>query len=152
MRAGGGFVHGLTFSHHPVGAAVGRAVLRRIRELGLVDAAAARGPHLLASLGAALEGQASVGDIRGRGLLAAVELVADRKTKEPFPPGERMVERVVAAARRRGLLVYWSKGCADGVAGDVVVLGPPLIITPGEIDLAADRLASAVAAVAAGGD
>ncbi len=152
VQAGGGFVHGLTFSHHPVGAAVGRAVLRRIRELGLVEAAAARGPYLLAALAAALQGQAMVGDIRGRGLLAAVELVADRETREPFPPGERVVERVVATARRRGLLVYWSKGCADGVAGDVVVLGPPLIITPEEIDLAAAGLAAAVAEVAAGSD
>ena len=152
VQAAGGFVHGLTFSHHPVGAAVGRAVLQRIRELGLVEAAAARGPHLLAALGAALEGEPMVGDIRGRGLLVAVELVADRATREPFPPAERVVERVVAAARRRGLLVYSSKGCADGVAGDVVLLGPPLIITPAEIDLVADRLGSAVDAVASGGD
>jgi adenosylmethionine-8-amino-7-oxononanoate aminotransferase len=152
VLAGGGFVHGLTFSHHAVGAAVGRAVLRRIRELGLVAAAAARGPQLLAALAAALEGEAAVGDIRGRGLLAAVELVADPETREPFPPGKRVIERVVAAARRRGLLIYSSKGCADGVAGDVVVLGPPLIITPEEIVLAADRLAAAVAEVSAGAD
>jgi hypothetical protein len=152
VLAAGGFVHGLTFSHHVVGAAVGRAVLRRIRELGLVEAAATRGPQLLAALADALEGEAMVGDIRGRGLLAAVELVADPETKEPFPPGKRIIERVVAAARRRGLLVYSSKGCADGVAGDVVVLGPPLVITPEEIDLAADRLAAAVAEVAAGTD
>jgi adenosylmethionine-8-amino-7-oxononanoate aminotransferase len=152
VQAGGGFVHGLTFSHHPVGAAVGRAVLRRIRELGLVEAAAARGPHLLAALAGGLDGQAMVGDIRGRGLLAAVELVADRSTKAPFPPGERVVERVLVAARRRGLLVYSSKGCADGVAGDVVILGPPLIITTGEIDLVAEGLAEAVAEVAAGTD
>ncbi len=152
VLAGGGFVHGLTFSHHPVGAAVGRAVLRRIRELGLVEASAARGPQLLAALAAALQGEAMVGDIRGRGLLAGVELVADRNTGEPFPPGERIIERVVAAARRRGLLVYSSKGCADGVAGDVVVLGPPLIITAEEIDLVAERLAAAVAEVGAGAD
>jgi adenosylmethionine-8-amino-7-oxononanoate aminotransferase len=152
VQAGGGFVHGLTFSHHPVGAAVGRAVLERIRDLRLVEAAAARGPHLLATLAAALEGESMVGDIRGRGLLVAVELVADRATKEPFPPTDRVVERVVDAARRRGLLVYSSKGCADGVAGDAVLLGPPLIITPAEIGLVADRLASAVAAVAAGAD
>ncbi len=58
----------------------------------------------------------------------------------------------MAAARRRGLLVYSSKGCADGVAGDVVILGPPLVITTAEIDLAADRLGSAVAEVASGAD
>jgi adenosylmethionine-8-amino-7-oxononanoate aminotransferase len=152
VRAGGGFVHGLTFSHHPVGAAVGRAVLGRLRTLGLVEAAAAKGPLLLAALNGALGELPAVGDVRGRGLLAGVELVADRDSREPFPPGERVVERVVAAARRHGLLVYWSKGCADGVAGDVIVLGPPLIISPEEIALAAERLAAAIAEVAAGAD
>jgi adenosylmethionine-8-amino-7-oxononanoate aminotransferase len=152
VQAGGGFVHGLTFSHHPVGAAVGRAVLQRIRELRLVEAAAVRGPQLQAALAAALDGRPMVGDIRGRGLLVAVELVADRASRQPFPPGDRVVERVVAGARRRGLLVYSSKGCADGMAGDVVLLGPPLIITPAEIDLVVERLGSALAAVAAGDD
>jgi adenosylmethionine-8-amino-7-oxononanoate aminotransferase len=152
VKAAGGFVHGLTFSHHPVGAAVGRAVLGRIKDLGLVEQAAAKEAPLLAALREALGGRPTVGDIRGRGLLAGVELVADRDGRRPFPPGERVVERVVAAARRRGLLVYWSKGCADGTAGDVVVLGPPLIITLEEIALAAERLAAAVAEVAAGAD
>jgi hypothetical protein len=152
VRAGGGFIHGLTFSHHPVGAAVGRAVLNRLRFLGLVEAAAAKGPLLQEALRAELGGLPAVGDVRGRGLLAGVELVADRETKAPFPPEERVVERVVAAARRHGLLVYWSKGCADGVAGDVVVLGPPLIISPEEIALVARRLAAAIADVAAGAD
>ena len=152
VKAAGGFVHGLTFSHHPVGAAVGRAVLGRIKDLGLVEQSAAKEAPLLAALREALGGRPTVGDIRGRGLLAGVELVADRDGRRPFPPGERVVERVVAAARRRGLLVYWSKGCADGTAGDVVVLGPPLIITLEEIALAAERLAAAVAEVAAGAD
>ncbi|MBM3695844.1 MAG: aspartate aminotransferase family protein [Actinobacteria bacterium] len=152
VTAAGGFVHGLTFSHHPVGAAVGRAVLGRLHDLGLVEAAAVKEPILQAALSAALGDHPAVGDIRGRGLLAGVEFVADRETRLPFPPGERVVERVVAAARRHGLLVYWSKGCADGVTGDVVVLGPPLIITPEEIALIAERLGAAVAEVFAGGD
>jgi adenosylmethionine-8-amino-7-oxononanoate aminotransferase len=152
VQAGGGFVHGLTFSHHPVGAAAGRAVLGRLKELHLVEAAAAMGPILLEALQAGLGAEPMVGDIRGRGLLVGVELVADRESRRPFPPGDRMVERVVAAARRRGLLVYSSKGCADGVAGDVVLLGPPLIITPEEIELVAERLAAAAAEVAAGAD
>jgi len=152
VTAAGGFVHGLTFSHHPVGAAVGRAVLGRLHDLGLVEAAAVKEPILQAALSAALGDHPAVGDIRGRGLLAGVEFVADRETRLPFPPGERVVERVVAAARRQGLLVYWSKGCADGVTGDVVVLGPPLIITPEEIALIAERLGAAVAEVFAGGD
>jgi adenosylmethionine-8-amino-7-oxononanoate aminotransferase len=152
VQAGGGFVHGLTFSHHPVGAAVGRAVLGRLKDLHLVEAAAAKGPVLLEALQVRLGAEPMVGDIRGRGLLVGVELVADRQARRPFPPGDGVVERVVAAARRRGLLVYSSKGCADGVAGDVVLLGPPLIITPEEIELVAERLAAAVAEVAAGAD
>lgn len=149
VQRAGGFVHGLTFSHHPVGAAVGRAVLARLRELGLVQAAAEKEPVLFGALRTALGDHPLVGDIRGRGLLAAVELVADRETRRPFAPELRVVERVVAAARRHGLLVYSSKGCADGVAGDVVLLGPPLVITPAEIDLAAGRLAAAVEEAAA---
>jgi adenosylmethionine-8-amino-7-oxononanoate aminotransferase len=127
-------------------------VLGRLKDLHLVEAAAAKGPVLLEALQVRLGAEPMVGDIRGRGLLVGLELVADRQTRRPFPPGDRVVERVVAAARRRGLLVYSSKGCADGVAGDVVLLGPPLIITPEEIELVAERLAAAVAEVAAGAD
>ena len=153
VLAGGGFVHGLTFSHHAVGAAVGRAVLRRIRELGLVEAAGGPRP--------AVAGGPGRRPARARpwwvtsadaACSPASNWWRTRHTREPFPPGKRIIERVVAAARRRGLLVYSSKGCADGVAGDVVVLGPPLIITPEEIGLAAERLAAAVAEVAAGAD
>jgi adenosylmethionine-8-amino-7-oxononanoate aminotransferase len=129
-----GFTHGFTYSHHVVGAAAGRAVLRVLRGRRLVEAAEVQGKRLLAGLEARLGGHPAVGDVRGLGLMVAVELVADRATKAPFPRGRRLAERVVAAARERGLLLYWSTGCADGSDGDLVMLGPPLVVTDAEVD------------------
>ena len=139
------FTHGFTWSHHPVGAAVGRAVLARIREGELVERARVLGGRLLAGLTAALASLPAVGEVRGRGLLVAVELVEDREQRRPFLRSERMGERVRAAAMREGLLVYTSAGCADGVNGDLVLLGPPLTISEEEVELVVERLTTAVA-------
>jgi adenosylmethionine-8-amino-7-oxononanoate aminotransferase len=142
----GGFTHGLTYSHHVVGAAAGRAVLRVLRERRLVEAAETQGKRLRAGLEARLGGHPAVGDIRGLGLLLAVELVADRATRAPFPRARRVAERAVAAARDRGLLLYWSTGCADGTEGDLVLLGPPLVVTDPEVDELVEHTAQAVEA------
>ncbi|GAB4066742.1 aspartate aminotransferase family protein [Angustibacter speluncae] len=143
----GGFTHGFTYSHHVVGAAAGRAVLARLRDHGLVEASAERGAQLGEALAAALGDHPHVGDVRGLGLLRGVELVADRGTRAPFARADRVVEQVVAAARRRGVLLYSSTGCADGTDGDLVLLGPPLVITPTEVDEVVDGLAAAVVEV-----
>jgi adenosylmethionine-8-amino-7-oxononanoate aminotransferase len=145
---GAGFVHGLTYSHHVVGAAAGREVLRVLRERRLVEAASTQGKRLLAGLAARLGDHRAAGDVRGLGLMVAVELVADRAARTPFPRGRRVAERVVAAARDRGLLLYWSTGCADGGDGDLVMLGPPLVVTDAEVDELVDTTAAAVEAVA----
>jgi adenosylmethionine-8-amino-7-oxononanoate aminotransferase len=144
-----GFTHGFTYSHHVVGAAAGRAVLRVLRERRLVEAAEVQGKRLLAGLEARLGGHPAVGDVRGLGLMVAVELVADRDTKAPFPRGRRLAERAVAAARERGLLLYWSTGCADGSDGDLVMLGPPLVVTDAEVDEMVALTAAAVEAATA---
>jgi len=141
---GAGFTHGLTYSHHVVGAAAGREVLRVLRERRLVEAAETQGKRLRAGLEARLGGHPAVGDVRGLGLLVAVELVADRVGRAPFPRRRRVAERVVAAARDRGLLLYWSTGCADGTDGDLVMLGPPLVVTDAEVDEMVDLTAAAV--------
>jgi hypothetical protein len=143
---GGGFVHGTTFSHHPVGAAVARAVLGRIVELDLVEASAAKGRRLLGGLTDALGAERHVGEVRGVGLLVAVELVADHERRTAFARSVRLAERVAAEALARGLVVYPSTGCADGVDGDVVLVGPPLVISDDEVDLLVERLAGAVGA------
>jgi adenosylmethionine-8-amino-7-oxononanoate aminotransferase len=140
----GGFTHGLTYSHHVVGAAAGRAVLEVLRERRLVEAAETQGKRLRAGLEARLAGHPAAGDIRGLGLMLAVELVADLATRAPFPREARVAERVVAAARDRGLLLYSSTGCADGTDGDLVMLGPPLVVTDAEVDELADLTAAAV--------
>jgi adenosylmethionine-8-amino-7-oxononanoate aminotransferase len=142
-----GFVHGFTSSHHPVGAAVGLAVVRAIEARGLVEAARRQGTALLEGLRGTVGSHPLVGDVRGAGLLAAVELVADRGSKTPFPVADRVAARVTAEAKRRGLLVYPSTGCVDGVNGDLVMLGPPLSVTAEEVGLVVDRLAAAVDSV-----
>jgi adenosylmethionine-8-amino-7-oxononanoate aminotransferase len=141
---GDGFTHGLTYSHHVVGAAAGRAVLRVLRERRLVEAAETQGKRLRAGLEARLGGHPAAGDIRGLGLMVAVELVADRSTRAPFPRARRVTERAVVAARDTGLLLYSSTGCVDGVDGDLVMLGPPLVVTDAEVDEMVELTATAV--------
>ena len=130
----GDFVHGGTFSHHAVGAATGLAVLRYLQENDLVAASAAKGKVLGEKLRAALGELPCVGDVRGIGLLWGVEFVADRATKAPFPPAARFARRVADAAFENGLIVYPVAGCADGVAGDLVLVAPPFIITETQMD------------------
>ncbi len=130
----GDFVHGGTFSHHAVGAATGLAVLRYLQKNDLVTASAAKGKALGEKLSAALGELPCVGDVRGIGLLWGVEFVADRATKAPFPPAAHFARRVANVAFDNGLIVYPCAGCADGVAGDLVLVAPPFIITETQMD------------------
>jgi adenosylmethionine-8-amino-7-oxononanoate aminotransferase len=82
--------------------------------------------------------------------MLAVELVKDRATKEPFGRAERVTERVVAAAKGAGLLLYSSTGCADGTDGDLVMLGPPFVLTDGELDAIVAGTAASIRAVLPG--
>jgi adenosylmethionine-8-amino-7-oxononanoate aminotransferase len=86
----------------------------------------------------------NVGEIRGRGLLVGVELVADRETHAPFPRGDRVTERIVRAAREDGLLLYSGTGLADGTNGDSILLGPPFVVTDDELERIADGLTAAI--------
>jgi adenosylmethionine-8-amino-7-oxononanoate aminotransferase len=140
----GGFVHGFTYSHQPVAAAVAREVLRILDEEALMEASAGKGARLLGLLRERLGEHEAVGDIRGRGLLVGVELVRDRGTRAPFPRAARLVEGVVRAARDRGLLLYSGTGNADGTDGDVVLLGPPFVVTDAELARIADGLTEAL--------
>ena len=139
-----GFVHGFTFSHSVVGAAVARTVLTILKDEHLVDASRDKGELLRKELATALDANPAVGDVRGLGLMVGIELVRDRGTREPFPRSERLTERVVAAARERGLLLYSSTGCADGTAGDLVMFGPPFVITELQIAEAVRITAEAI--------
>jgi adenosylmethionine-8-amino-7-oxononanoate aminotransferase len=140
-----GFVHGFTYSHHAVGAAVGRAVLQRLRDGDLVERSRDLGERLLKDFTTALSGSPHVGDVRGLGTMIGMELVRDRHTKEPFRREDKATERVVGAAKENGLLLYSSTGCADGTNGDLVMIGPPFTLTDDEADLLVERTATAIA-------
>jgi len=152
LRDGSGaFQHGHTYIGHPVAAAAALAVQQVIKRDHLLDAVRERGAHLFHALHAQFDGHPHVGDIRGRGLFAGIELVADRKTKQPFEPKARLHAQVKAAAMREGLLCYPMGGTIDGVRGDHILLAPPYIVRDTDIDQIVQRLAraleSAVAAV-----
>ena len=144
VNAGGGFHHGFTYSHHPVVAAAGLAVIRYLERRDLVARAATMGEHLQARL-RGLADLPAVGDVRGIGLMAAVEIVRDQASREPYPASARMAQRIQAEALARGAIVYASGGQANGV-GDLIMLGPPLVIEREQIDEAAQILGDAIAA------
>jgi adenosylmethionine-8-amino-7-oxononanoate aminotransferase len=144
ITSGGGFVHGFTYSHSPVGAAVALEVLRILETEDLISASARKGERLLALLSDRLGGHPNVGEVRGRGLMVGVELVADRGTRRPFPRAAKLIERVMADARTAGLLMYHGTGNADGTNGDTVLLGPPFVVTDEELGSIAERLGDAV--------
>ena len=146
--ASGAFLHGFTYNAHPVSLATGRAVLHRLQEQSLVQAANSGRPG---SIAAKLERSLStlldlrpVGDVRGIGLLRGVEFVFDRQSKKPFAPELNFAGRVGVAALDRGLLVYPMQGCVDGVSGDHLLIAPPAVITPEQIDWAVDQLKNSI--------
>ncbi len=144
----GAFLHGFTYNAHPISLAAGRAVLRHLQAKKLVAAADSACPgtpaaHFKQAL-EMLRTEETVGDVRGIGLLWAVEFVADKASKRPFPPAQNYAGRVAAAALKRGLLVYPMQGSVDGVAGDHLLLAPPALITQDQIAWAVEQLRAAV--------
>jgi adenosylmethionine-8-amino-7-oxononanoate aminotransferase len=143
----GPFVHGFTYSHSVVGAAVAREVLRILETENLVEASAAKGERLKALLSSRIGDHPNVGEIRGRGLMVGIELVADRLSRAPFPRSARITEGIVAAARRAELLVYSGTGNADGIDGDLILLGPPFVVTDDELVRISETLATVISEV-----
>jgi adenosylmethionine-8-amino-7-oxononanoate aminotransferase len=139
----GSFTHGHTYGQHPVSAAVGAAVLRYLEEHHLVARSARLGEHLLGLLGR-LADHPLVGDVRGLGLFAGVELVADKATKEPFDPKRKVAAKVAAAAFARGLITYPGEGGADGIRGDHLLLCPPFCVTEEQIEFLVQTLGEAL--------
>ena len=134
------FDHGFTYAGNPLSCAAGLAVQRYAERHGLTDRAAARGAYLASRL-ARLSALPMVGEQRGIGMLRGIELVADRDSGTPFERRLRLSERIAALAFRRGLIVLAGvPGTVDGVAGDHLLVAPPLIASEAEIDRAVDEL------------
>ena len=146
----GAFVNGHTYSAHAIACAAALAVQDVIRDEGLLSRVGAAGARLRERLLRRFERHRYVGDVRGRGLLMAVEFVADRETKMPFDPALRVSARIKAEAFERGLLVYPGSGTVDGLRGDHVLLAPPYNVTDAEVDVIVERLGAAVDAATAG--
>ena len=133
-RGSGALKHGQTYNAHPVGCAAALAVQQVVREENLLVHAAQAGAHLSELLKVRFGDHPNVGDIRGRGLLQAIELVADRETKVPFDPALVLHERAKKDAFARGLLIYPGGGTADGRTGDHILLAPPYNVTDEELE------------------
>jgi adenosylmethionine-8-amino-7-oxononanoate aminotransferase len=140
----GFFQHGHTYLGHPMACAASLAVQDVIRRDGLLDNVKRMGAHLTRRLGERFGNHPNVGDIRGRGLFMAVELVEDRSTKATFDPKEKLHARIKREAMARGLMVYPMGGTIDGARGDHVLLAPPFIIDAPTVDAIVERLGDAV--------
>jgi adenosylmethionine-8-amino-7-oxononanoate aminotransferase len=144
----GTLLHGFTYNGHPVSVATGRAVLQRLIDGKLIEAADTDNTGSIASILRDklqdLRKLDSVGDVRGMGLLWAVEFVADKSSKQPYPAEKKFSALVNESALRRGVMVYPIQGCVDGKRGDHVMVAPPAVITADEIRWAVEHLSEAI--------
>lgn len=143
----GGFIHGYTYAGNPLACAAGDAVLDEILAHDLMGNATRMGAALRARLQVLMARHPLVGDVRGIGLLQALELVADRATMEPLPPAAMAAQRLTELAFERGLVLYWRR-TRGGDRGDHVMVCPPLIVTEAQLDELAVALDDALAALA----
>jgi len=145
LRQGSGaFQHGHTYLAHPMACAAALEVQKIISEEHLLDKVKERGAQLERRLTERFGNHRHVGDIRGRGLFQAIELVADRATRTPFDPALKLNQRIKAIAFEGGLGCYPMGGTVDGRRGDHILLAPPYIATSEDIDMIVDRLGHAV--------
>lgn len=135
---GGGFLHGHTYAGNPLSAAIAREVLHVVIEDGLVENSRRMGTYLHERLWQLKQKYSIIGDIRGRGLLAGIEFVRNRRRRSPFPFNWYVSFEAAEIAREKGLLIY-PRRSRFGLAGDHVLIAPPLIIDEAGIDLLIDR-------------
>jgi len=140
------FAHGQTYMAHPLSAAAALKVQQIIQDEGLVKNVREMGKYLESQLKERLAPHPNVGDIRGRGLFWAVEFVADKATKEPFPSSLGLSSKLHSKGLSKGyeLALFNATGSADGYAGDHVVLAPPYIVEKADVDEIVDRLSRVI--------
>jgi adenosylmethionine-8-amino-7-oxononanoate aminotransferase len=143
-KGSGAFQHGHTYMGHPMAAAAALAVQEVIRRDGLLANVVEMGARLEGRLEERFGQHPFVGDIRGRGLFWALELVSDRASKRPFDPAAKLHGRVKREAMAVGLMVYPTGGTIDGVQGDHILLAPPFIVEAAQVDEIVDRLGLAL--------
>jgi L-2,4-diaminobutyrate transaminase len=137
----GTFSHGYTYSGHPIAAAAANAVLDIVEREQLAERARTVGAYFLTQLKQRFSELPLVGEVRGVGLLAAIEFVADRERKRRFDPAQKVGARIAKAARDRGLIARAMPH------GDILGFAPPLIISTAEVDEVVDLAYQATRAV-----
>jgi adenosylmethionine-8-amino-7-oxononanoate aminotransferase len=140
----GFFQHGHTYLGHPMACAAALAVQQVIKRDHLLENVQAMGAHLMDCLQDRFGNHRHVGDIRGRGLFQAIELVQDRASKATFDPASKLHARIKQEAMNLGLMCYPMGGTIDGKHGDHVLLAPPFICTQSDIELIVEKLGDAV--------
>jgi adenosylmethionine-8-amino-7-oxononanoate aminotransferase len=140
------FTHGFTYQSHPVAMAAGNAVFDYLEAHKLFQRVTPAGEILRKEL-SAIGNHPHVGQIRGLGLLQAVEFVKDKTTREPFAKEANIAEQIRQAALQKNVLTYPTQGCVDGYRGDHVLLAPPFLIEDQESKLIAESLSFALSAV-----
>lgn len=133
VLADGPFAHGFTYAGNPLACAAGLAVIAEIERQGMMANAASTGALLKSRLEGLMDRFGFIGDVRGMGMLLAFEVVADRATKDPYPPGFRAFDRLTEQAYARGLIIY-PRRSRGGYAGDHFLVAPPMITTPSQVD------------------
>ncbi|MGQ3028019.1 MAG: aminotransferase family protein [Ferrovibrionaceae bacterium] len=129
----GGFQHGHTYAGNPLACAAGLAVLDEIERQDLIGNAARMGDRLKTRLEGLKNRFPFIGDVRGKGLLLAAEMVADPLTMRPLPKEKNAYNRIVDLAYDRGLIIY-SRRTRGGFEGDHFLVCPPMIIDEGQVD------------------
>lgn len=128
----GGFAHGHTYAGNPLACSAGLAVLAEIDRLDLLTNTLAMGDVLMAGLGDLMGRYAFIGDVRGKGLLTAFEMVAHKDTMAPLPKNLKAFERFVEICYARNLITY-ARRTRGGLDGDHFMICPPLIVTESQI-------------------
>jgi adenosylmethionine-8-amino-7-oxononanoate aminotransferase len=141
----GGFMHGHTYAANPLSCAVGVAVVREMIERKMMANAQAMGARLRERLERVQAKSAILGDIRGKGLLMAVEIVIDKETKTAPPAELRAVYRIIELGLKRGIALY-SRRTANGRYGEWLMVAPPLIVTAADIDEITDLIGATLGA------
>ncbi len=139
----GAFQHGFTYQAHPVTTAAANAVLDYIESRNLFERVQPAAEILRAAL-SPLASHPNVGEIRGLGLLLAIEFVKTKSTREPFPKEQNIAERIRQVALDQNVLTYPTQGCVDGINGDHILLAPPFIISQPECAQVTSSLHSAL--------
>ncbi|WP_103108718.1 aspartate aminotransferase family protein [Brevibacillus reuszeri] len=146
-KGSGLIMAGHTYSANPQSAAISLAVLNYVEKNQLVEKAAEQGAYLLSRLQELADEIPLIGDARGLGMLCGLEFVKNKQTKEPFALSQGVGSKVIAKAFEKGLLIYPAMGGIEGVAGDSVIISPPLTITKEQIDELIGLLKEAIEAV-----